>query len=297
LPGWHASPYTRGVTIATGRPRPDGLAPDIAALRRYFWLPLASLAIALGVALALGAITSDSDTARFRANVVVDSLPPLFGPAVVPGPFDYAKLATSDAVVADVARETGVTADALKPRLTAEAQFSKPEINFKVTGANALTVARTWQRIFGDAAAQQTPDLQRQLVQPYALQLEQASQQLDRSAEAARVSPSDPAAQQQLKAAEENYETASRLAQSYEVVASTMKAQAFIVTGAHVQGTGVGSTKGRLGAAVAIGLLAGVIGALLLDFAMRRRAADAETLDRAPASLRREAESRTGSPR
>jgi hypothetical protein len=285
------------VTIATDRPRPNGLAPDIAALRRYFWLPLASLAIAVAAALALGAVTSDSDTARFRANVVVDSLPPLFGPAVVPGPFDYAKLATSDSVVGAVAQEIGVTADALKPRLSAEAQFSKPEINFKVTGANALATARSWQRVFGDAAAQQTPDLQRQLVQPYALQLEQARQQLERSAEAARVSPNDPAAQQQLKAAEENYETASRLTQSYEVVASTMKAQAFIVTGAHVQGAGVGSTKGRLGAAVAIGLLAGVIGALLLDFAMRRRAADAEPLDRAPAALRRDAGSRTGSPR
>lgn len=297
MPGCHASPYTRGVTNATGRPRPDGLAPDIAALRRYFWLPLASLAIAVAAALAIGAVASDSDTARFRANVLVDSLPPLFGPAVVPGPFDYAKLATSDAVVGDVAQQNGVAADSLKPRLTAEAQFSKPEINFKVTGANALAIARTWQRVFGDAAAQQTPDLQRQLVQPYALQLEQASQQLDRSAEAARVSPNDPAAQQQLKAAEENYETASKLAQSYEVVASTMKAQAFIVTGAHVQGAGVGSTKGRLGAAAAIGLLAGVIGALLLDFAMRRRVADAEPLDRAPASLRRDTESRTGSPR
>ncbi len=297
MPGWHASPYTRGVTIATGRPRPDGLAPDLAALRRYFWLPLATLALAVGVALALGAVASDSDTARFRANVVVDALPPLFGPAVVPGPFDYAKLATSDAVLNAVAQESGVTAVSLKPRLTAEAQFSKPEINFKVTGANALAIARTWQRVFGDAAAQQTPDLQRQLVQPYAVQLEEANQQLERSAEAARVSPNDPAAQQQLKAAEENYETASRLAQSYEVVASTMKAQAFIVTGAHMQGAGVGSTKGRLGAAVAIGLLAGVIGALLLDFALRRRAVAPEPLDRAPASLRRDAESPTGSPR
>jgi hypothetical protein len=112
-----------------------------------------------------------------------------------------------------------------------------------------------------------------------------------------KLCPADPAAQQQLSAAEENYETAARLAQSYEVVASTMKAQAFIVTGAHVQGAGVGSTRGRLGAAVAIGLLAGVIGALLLDFALRRRAAGAETIDRAPAALRRDIESRTGSPR
>ena len=75
-----------------------------------------------------------------------------------------------------------------------------------------------------------------------------------------------------------------------------MKAQAFTVVAPHTQSAGVGSTAGRLGAAVAIGLLAGVIGALLLDYAMRRRAPATGSLDSAPSALRREADRRTGSP-
>lgn len=272
-----------------------GLAPDLAALRRYFWLPVASLAIAVAAALVIGAASSGSGEARFRVNVVVDALPPLFGPAVVPGPFDYARLATGDAVVQDVARQSGVAADQLKLRLAAEARFNTPEIDFKVTGANALAVARAWQRAFADAAAQQTPAIERELVQPYARQLDQASAQLQQHASAAKASPDDPVAQQQLKAAEENYETASKLAQSYEVVAATMKAQAFTVVAPHTRSAGAGSATGRLGAAVAIGLLAGVIGALLLDYAMRRRAPATGSLDSAPSALRREAERRTGS--
>ncbi|MFI5177463.1 MAG: hypothetical protein ACHQO8_02810 [Vicinamibacterales bacterium] len=284
------------MTIDAGRQHGAGLAPDLAALRRYFWLPIASLAIAVAAALVIGAASSPSDEARFRANVVVDALPPLFGPAVLPGPFDYAGLATGDAVVQEVARQSGVAAEQLRPRLTAAARFNTPEIDFKVTGTNALAVARTWQRVFTDAAAQQTPAIERELVQPYARQLDQASAQLQQRAPAAKASPDDPVAQQQLKAAEENYETASKLAQSYDVVATTMKAQAFTLVAPHTQSSGVGSTAGRLGAAVAIGLLAGVIGALLLDYAMRRRACAAGSVDAAPSALQREAERRTGSP-
>jgi hypothetical protein len=282
--------------MAGGRPRGAGLAPDLAALRRYFWLPLGALAIAVAAALVIGAASSGSGEARFRANVVVDALPPLFGPAVVPGPFDYARLATGDAVVQDVAQRSGVAAEQLKPRLVTEARFNRPEIDFKVKGANALAVARAWQGAFADAAARQTPAIERELVQPYARQLDQASAQLQQRASAVKAIPGDPVAQQQLKAAEENYETASKLAQSYEVVATTMKAQAFTVVAPHTQSAGVGSAAGRLGAAVAIGLLAGVIGALLLDHAMRRRAPAAGSLDGAPSVLRREAERSTGSP-
>jgi hypothetical protein len=272
-----------------------GLAPDLAALRRYLWLPAVTLVIAVAAALVIGTIRSHPEEARFRANVVVGALPPLFGPAVLPGPFDYAGLATSDAVVQSVAQTAGLSPDQLKPRLTAEASLNRPEIDFKVTGANALAIGRAWQRAFSDAAAQQTPDIERQLVRPYALQLDEARAQLQERASAAKASPDDPAAQQQLTAAEENYETASKLTQSYEVVASTMKAQAFTVVAPHTQSAGVGSPAGRLGAAVAIGLLAGIVGSLLLDYAMRRRTLAAGSLDHAPAALRREAEPRTGS--
>ena len=269
--------------------------PDLAALRRFFWLPIAALVVAVGTALVIGAVVSPADEARFRANVVVDALPPLFGPAVVPGPFDYAALATSDGVVQSVAQQSNLTPDQLKPRLTAAARFNKPEIDFTVTGTNALAITRTWQRVFGDAAAQKTPDIERQLVAPYARQLEQASTALQARATGAKLAPDDAIAQQQLKAAEENYETAAKLAQSYEVVATTMKAQAFTVVAPHVQSSGVGSTKGRLGAAVAIGLLVGVIGALALDYASRRRTPTRGSLDGAPSALRREAESRSSS--
>ncbi len=295
LPRLRASPYTRGVTHTRDLPPAAGLAPDLAAIRRYFWLPFVALAVAVAAALALGAFASPSDEARFRANVVVDALPPLFGPAVLPGPFDYARLATSDAIVAPLAQQAGVPAEQLKPRMTAEARFNRPEIDLKVTGTNALAIARAWQAEFAAAAARQTPDIERALVQPYTRQLDEASTKLREAALAAGRGPDDVVVQQQLKAAEENYETASKLAQSYEVVATTMKAQVFTVVAPHVQSAGIGSTRGRLGAAVAIGLLAGTIGALLLDYAMRRRTSVTGSLDSAPAGLRREAERRTGS--
>lgn len=258
---------------------------------------MASLAIAVAAALIIGAVTSSSDEARFRANVVVDSLPPLFGPAVVPGPFDYARVATSDGVVATVAQKSGISADVLKPRLSAEAHLNTPEIDLLVSGPNALALARTWQAAFSDAAAQQSAALEEGLTQPYTQQLAEAATRLQQQAAAAKGSPDDAVAQQQLKAAEENYETASKLSQSYEVVASTMKAQVFVVTAPHMESAGVGSTAGRLGAAVAIGLLAGVIGALALDFVARRRDKTADALDEAPAALLRDAESRSGSVR
>src|SRR3990172_5697182 len=115
-----ARSYTRdkgGRVRNSALARDTGLRRDMAALRRYFWLPLAAVAVAVVAALGLGSLVSDSGEARFRVNVVVDALPPLFGPAVLPGPFDYAAVATSDAVVADVATRTGTTAEALRPRL------------------------------------------------------------------------------------------------------------------------------------------------------------------------------------
>ncbi len=272
----------------------SGLSLDLRALRRFAWFPFASLAGAVGFALIFGALTSTAGTASFRVNVVVNALPPLFGPAVAPGPFDYARLATSDDVVRSVAQANGVASEQLAPRLTAEARFNRPELDLRVTGANALALARAWQRAFSDAVSSQTAEIERQLVQPYTLQLEQARVLLARHAAIATTSADDRVAQQELKAAEENYETASKLAQSYEVVAATMKAQAFTVVGPHVESAGAGSPAGRLGAALAIGLLVGVAGALLLDYASRRRGRIVAIVDEAPGALRRDAERRTG---
>ncbi|MBI5284854.1 MAG: hypothetical protein HY874_07140, partial [Chloroflexi bacterium] len=116
-----------------------------------------------------------------------------------------------------------------------------------------------------DEAARSTPDRLRLLVQPYARPHDEARALLEQRAADAKASPDDPAIKQQLTAAEENFETASKLSQSYDVVAKTMRASSFGVVAPHERSAGVGSTAGRLAAAVAIGLLAGVIGALALD--------------------------------
>jgi hypothetical protein len=263
-----------------------GLWRDLAALRRYAWLPLATIAVAVAAALVIGALRPASSEARFRENVVVDALPPLFGPAVLPSPFDFARLATSDAVVQQAAQQQGLTADQLRPRLKAEAHFNRPEIDFTVTGTGALAVARAWRQAFVDAASQQTGAVERSLVEPYARQLEEARGLLQQRAADAAASPGDAVIKQQLAAAEENYATASKLLQSYEIVARTMKASSFGVVAPHWQSAGVGSTTGRFGAALAIGLLAGVIGVLALNAAAGRRAREADIVE-TPAPLRR----------
>ncbi|MBI5289564.1 MAG: hypothetical protein HY873_11395, partial [Chloroflexi bacterium] len=225
---------------------------DLAAIRRYFWLPLAAVIIAVGAALALGAFVGDTDEARFRVNVVVDALPPLFGPPVLPGPFDYAAVGTSDAVVADVAAKTGTTSEALRPRLKAEPRVNSPEINLTVTGKGALSVARAWEASLREATIRETPAIEQRLVEPYRAQQEQARAQLQASAASASANPDDAVLEQGLAAAEENYKTASMLVQSYDTVTATMKAQAFTVKAPHEYGGGPGSMPARLGAAAAI---------------------------------------------
>jgi len=281
----------------THPPRGSALRRDLSALRRYAWLPAATLSLAVAAALVIGALRPGAADVRFRENVAVSALPPLFGPPVLPSPFDYARLATGDDVVAQVAQRTGVSAGQLKTRLRAEARFNSPEVDFQVTGDNALSIARAWQQAFADAAAQQTPAVERLLVQDYARQLDEARALLEQRDADAGAHPDDAVIAQQLKAAQENYETASRLSQSYDVVARTMKASALTVVAPHERGAGVGSTAGRLGAAVAIGLLAGVAGALALDYTSRRRRIfdDQAPVD-APAAFRRRGE-RTTTPR
>ena len=265
-----APTYTRGVNDRPRSTREPGLWRDLASLRRYAWLPVATIVIALAAALVIGRLRPASDEARFRENVVVTALPPLFGPPVLPSPFDYAGLATSDAVVQRVAGEQGLTADQLRPRLKAEARFNTPEIDFTVTGSRAPAIAHSWRQAFADAAAAQSSDLERQLTQSYQRQLDEARSILQQRAADAKASPDDPVAKGQLAAAEDNYATASKLSQSYEVVAQTMTATSFSVVAPHQQGAGVGSTAGRVGAALAIGLLAGVLGALALSAVSRR---------------------------
>ena len=253
------------------RSQGTALARDLGALRRYFWFPLATLAVAVVVALTINAVRPGDSEARFRENVVVDALPPLFGPAVLPSPFDYARLASSDGVLTEVAGNSGVPVDQLRGRLNVEVRPNRPEVDFRVTGSASLRLARIWREAFAGAAARQTPDIERLLVQSYARQLDEARAVLEQRASDAARSPDDAVARQQLAAAQENFETASKLSQSYDVVAKTMRASSLPVVAPHTQSAGVGSMAGRLGASVAIGLLVGVGGVIALDVASRRR--------------------------
>ena len=267
-------------------PRDGGLFSDLGALRRWFWLPILTITIAVLAALAIGSVASPSSEARFRSTVLVDALPPLFGPPVLPGPVEYAALATDDTVVGEVSRDTGIAPDALRARMTAAPRFTQPQIDFTVTGPNALAIARVWRDAVNDAVIRETPGIELKLAQPYQQQLIEARSRLT-AASAAAAGGADPVAQQELKAAEENYETAARLSQSYNVVSATMQAQLLPATGPHLTTGGVGSTGGRLGAAVALGLIAGVIGALALEALSRRSRSPETAFDGAPADLPR----------
>src|SRR5438105_10812983 len=90
----------RNAVRATGSP---GLAADLSAIRRYVWLPIVAVIVAVGAALVAGVVTPSSSEARFRMNVVIDALPPLFGPPALPSPFDYPRLATRDDLAPGVA--------------------------------------------------------------------------------------------------------------------------------------------------------------------------------------------------
>ena len=260
--------------MRTSRQRPSraGLWRDLDAVRRYLWLPVATIAVAVIAALAINITNDDPHHARFRSAVFVDALPPLFGPAVLPSPFDYARLATSDGVVADVAGRTDTAPDDVRPRLRAEVRPDKPEIQFEVTGPRALDVARAWEQAFNEAAVAQTPSIERLLTTSYARQLDEARAALERTSAGVVANPDDLVARQELSAAQANYETASKLAQSYDVVARTIQARPVTVVPPRERSSVTGGTPGRIAAATALGLLAGVVGAVLLDMAARDRA-------------------------
>jgi len=256
-----------------------GLAADLSAIRRYVWLPVLAVIVAVGAALVVGVLTPSSSEVRFRMNVVVDALPPLFGPTALPSPFDYSRLATSDDVVREVANKSGVPFEQLKPRLSAQASVQRADIDFRAKDAGARGIAHTWLEAFEVAAADQSAALERSVTQNYRVQLETARSELERDSAAVQAAPNDLVAQQALAASQENYVTAAKLAQSYEIVANTMKADAITTIAPYTPSRGTGSTAGRLAAAVAVGLLAGIIGALLLNYVSTMRMARREALE------------------
>ena len=69
----------------------------------------------------------------------------------------------------------------------------------------------------------------------------------------------------EMHAAEDNYQAASRVVQSYEVAAATIDAEATVLQSPHLNRGGALEWATRLGAAAAIGLVVGVLGTLLLS--------------------------------
>ena len=282
--------------MTTGESRQGaGLGRDLSALRRYVWIPVLTVAVGVAAALLLGAFADGPREARFRSNVVVNALPPLFGPPVLPGPFDYAALATSDSAIERVAVQHNLTLEELKPRLTAEPRLNSPEIDFAVTGDDALAIAQTWNQVFGEEAIAETPRIQTELTLPYVEQRDEAAIRLNQAVNEAARLPDDAVAQAGLAAAQENYETASKLDQSYDIVRATMTAQSFTVKAPHEYGGGLGSPAARVAAGAVVGLVLGVLLAVMLD-ALDRRRARPDAIDEAPPSLRR-VEQHTGSSR
>jgi capsular polysaccharide biosynthesis protein len=273
----------------------SGLRRDLGVLRRLWWIPVLTVFVGIAAGLAAGWIANGDEQARFRANVVVNALPPLFGPPVLPGPFDYAAIATSDEVIERVAAEHGMPADDLRPRLAAEVRPNTSEIDFTVTGESSLAIATTWNRVFGEEASAQTPAIQARLTAPYILQQQEAAARLDAASAQAAANPDDPVARSALAAAEENFETASRLVQSYDIVRQTMTAQSFTVRAPHEFGAALGPPAARVAAGAVAGLVIGVLLVLTLDLLERRRASS-EEVESSPPSLRR-VEERTGSSR
>jgi hypothetical protein len=268
---------------------------DFAALRRYLWIPAITIAAGVAAAVLLGPLVSGDQEARFRTNVVVNALPPLFGPPVLPGPFDFAAVALNDNTVERVAAQHGLESQQLRPRLAAEPRVNSPEINFSVDGDDALAIAETWNRVFSEEVATRSPTILETLTEPYRHQRDEAEAQFLAAATAVAANPADPINQAQFAATQENYETALRLVQSYNVVNNTMTIQSFTVREPNEYGDGLGSMAGRIAAGAIIGLVLGVLLALLLDV-MDRRKARADDIDQAPPSLRR-VEQQTGSPR
>ncbi len=93
----------------------------------------------------------------------------------------------------------------------------------------------------------------------------------------------------ELQAAEQNYEAASRIAQSYELVAQQLTVSVAVLKGPHAAREGVLDWAARLAAAAAFAAVVGVLGALALEQISRRgsRAAPTATPRPAPQPLSR----------
>ena len=176
--------------MRSGDGRQDaGLGRDLRALRRLLWIPVVTVAVGIGAALLLGAFADGTQEARFRSNVVVNALPPLFGPPVLPGLSTTPLWRRVTPRVEQVAAQHSLSPEELRPRLTAEPRVNTPEIDFTVTGEDALAIAETWNQVFGEEAIAQTPRIQTELTLPYVTQRDEAGTRLNRQPTRLRDSP------------------------------------------------------------------------------------------------------------
>lgn len=256
------------------------LGKDLLALRRHLWLPILVLAIALGAAAGIGLMATDGDEASFRARVTFSALPPLFGPPSLPTTDDLARFATSAEVLertSGVLAEGGVqiSPDELAAKVSTRVLADEESVEFVVKddGGRSLAIARAWEATLPAMAQERAPDLERQATADYVVQLALAASLLEEKRQAAAGQAEDSTAQSELAAAQEDYETASRLEQSYEVVAQMLRVDVTTNRAPHLKGGGSLDWAGRLGAAAAFGIVVGVLGALGLEALARRRPA------------------------
>lgn len=258
----------------------DGLGRDLLALRRHLWFPILVLAIALGAAAGIGLVATGDGEASFRARVTFSALPPLFGPPALPTAADLARFSTSPEVLERTSEglaEQGVQLPAgeLGPMMSTRVLPDEDTVEFVVkdAGGRSLAIARAWETALSAMAQERASDLERQAVADYGVQLQLAARLLEEKRQAAVGQPADSPAQAELAAAQENYEIASRLQQSYEVVAQMLRVDVTTERAPHVKGGGSLDWAGRLGAAAAFGIVVGVLGALGLEALARRRPA------------------------
>jgi hypothetical protein len=270
-----------------------GLGRDLLALRRHLWFPVAALVLALAVAAGVGLASSPNDEAAFRVRVGLSALPPLFGPPILPSTEDLARLATSPEVLEQASvtlADEGiqVSPEELADRVTASVGGGEGAIGFTVrdgSGERVLAMARAWESAFAAMAQEQAPELERRAAADYQTQLNLAASLLEEKRQAAAGQGPDSPAQRELEAAQENYQVASRLQQSYEVVARMLRVDLMSERAPYLRGGAALDWAGRMGAAVAFGVVVGVLGALGLEALARRRLPD--VAPRAPAEAER----------
>lgn len=250
----------------------DDLRRDLRAVRRHAWFPVVAILVALAAAAVLGLARGSGDRAEFRLRVIPAALPPLFGPPTLPGPADFASFAISQPVTDALSQklhDQGVAgADSLAGRLSAAPRPNQPAVEFTVRGENALAVARAWRDSFTEVLPVSLPEIERAVTADYAHQLDHARNELmSRQADAAS---GETGADLALAAARANLQTAEQLSQSYEIVGQTMRVDIAAEQSPHLAGSSALDWAARLGAALAFGLVAGLLGALGLEQVRRR---------------------------